>query len=229
MTPWTAAYQSSLSLTMSLSLLKLMSIELVRLSNHFILGHSCLLLPLIFPSIRVISKALAFRIRWPKHLSFDISPSNEYSGLISFRINWFDLLAVQGTLKSSLAPQWESINSSALSLLHGPTLTSTNDYWKNHSFDCTDRPLSVRLYRPFSVSFFNTLPRFVIALLPRIKHLLISWLQSPSVVILEPKKIFFPLLFAMKLWDRMPWSLCFECWLLSHLFHSPFHLHQESL
>ena len=89
-----------------------------------------LLLPSIFPSTRVLSNKLALCIRWPKYwsFSFSISPSNEYSGLISFRINWFDLLAVQGTLKSSLAPQWESINSSALSLIYSPTLTSVHEY-----------------------------------------------------------------------------------------------------
>ena len=99
-----------------------------------------LLLPSIFPSIRVFSNESALHIRWPKYwsFSFSISPSNEYSGLISFRTDWFDLLAVQGTLKASLAPQFESINSSAFSLLYGPALTSIQDYWKNHSFDYID-------------------------------------------------------------------------------------------
>ena len=103
-TPWTAARQASLSITNSWSLLKLMSIELVMLSNHLILCHPLLLLPSIFPSIRVFSKESALRIRWPKYWSFgfNISPSNEHSGLISFRMNWLDLLAVQGTLKSLL-------------------------------------------------------------------------------------------------------------------------------
>ena len=103
-TPWTAAYQASLSITNSGSLFKLMSIELVMPSNHLIFCHPLLLLPSIFPSIRVFSNESALHIRWPKYwsFSFNISPSNEYSGLISFRVDWFDLLAVQGTLKSLL-------------------------------------------------------------------------------------------------------------------------------
>ena len=99
-TPWTAARQASLSFTSSRSLLKPMSIESVMPSNHLILCHPLLLPPLIFPSIRVFSNESVLRIRWPKYWSFSISPSSEYSGLISFRIDWFDLLAVQGTLKS---------------------------------------------------------------------------------------------------------------------------------
>ena len=103
-TPWTAAHQASLSFIASQSLLKLMSIKSVMTSNHLILCHPLLLLPSIFPSIRVFSKELTLSIRWPKYwsFSFSISPRNEYSGLISFRIDWFDLLAVQGTLKSLL-------------------------------------------------------------------------------------------------------------------------------
>ena len=103
-TPWTAAHQASLSITNSQSLLKLMPIELVMPSNHLILYHPLLLLPSIFPSIRVFSSESALRIRWPKYwsFSFNISPSNEYSGLISFRMDWLDLLAVQGTLRSLL-------------------------------------------------------------------------------------------------------------------------------
>ena len=100
--PWTAAHQASLSFTNSWSLLKLMSIESVISSDHLILCHTLLLLPSIFPSIRVFSNALALLIRWPKYWSFSISPSNKYSGLISFRMDWLDLLAVQGTLKSLL-------------------------------------------------------------------------------------------------------------------------------
>ena len=103
-TPWTAARQASLSITNSRSPHKPMSIESMMPSNHLILCHSLLLLPLIFPSIRVFSNESVLHIRWPKYWSFSlsISPSNEYSGLISFRIDWFDLLAVQGTLKSLL-------------------------------------------------------------------------------------------------------------------------------
>ena len=105
-TPWTAAHQASLSITNSQSLLKLMSIESMIPSNHLILGHPLLLLPSIFPSIRVVSNESVLRIRWPKdwsfNFNFNISPSNEYSGLISFRIAWLDFLAVQGTFKSLL-------------------------------------------------------------------------------------------------------------------------------
>ena len=102
--PWTAACQASVFITNSWSLLKLMSTELVMPSNHFILCHSLLFPPLIFPSIRVFSNESVLRIRWPKYwsFSFNISPSNEYSGLISFRMDWLDLLSVQGTLKSLL-------------------------------------------------------------------------------------------------------------------------------
>ena len=135
-TPWTAACQVSLSITNSQSLLKLMSIESVMPFNHLILCRPLLLLPSIFPSIRVFSNESALRIRWPKYwsFSFSISPSNEYSWLISFRIDWFDLFAVQGTLKSSPALRFESINSLVLSLLYDPTLISIHDYWKNHHF-----------------------------------------------------------------------------------------------
>ena len=126
-TPWTAARQAFLSITNSQSLLKLMSIESVMPSNHLILCRPLLLPPSIFPSIRVFSNELVLCIRWPKYwsFSFSISPSNEYSGPISFRMDWLDLLAIQG---SSLTPQFKSINSSALSFLHSPTLTSIHDY-----------------------------------------------------------------------------------------------------
>ena len=123
-TPWSAAGQASLSITNSWSLLKLMSIELVMPSNHLILDHPHLLPPSIVPSIRVFSNESALCIRRPKYwsFSFSISPSNEYSGLISFRMDWLDLLAVQETLKSLLLiPQFKSINSSAFSFLYSPT------------------------------------------------------------------------------------------------------------
>ena len=129
MTPWTATRQASLSITNSWSLLKLMSIGSVMPSNHLILCRPLFLLPSIFPSIRVFSNESVLCLRWPKYWSFSISPSNEYSGLISFRIDWLDLLAVQGTLKSLLQhPQFRSINSSVLSFLYGPTLMSIHDY-----------------------------------------------------------------------------------------------------
>ena len=135
--PWTVAHQASLSITNSWSLLKLMSIKSVKPSKHLILCHPLLLPPSIFPSIRVFSNESVLRIRRPKYwsVSFSFSPSNEYSGLISFRIDWLDLRAVQGTLESSPTPQLKSINSSALSFLYSPTLTSIHDYWKNHSLD----------------------------------------------------------------------------------------------
>ena len=135
-TPWTPACQASLSITNHQSPPKPMSMELVMPSNHLILGCP-LLLPSIFPSIRSISNESALRIRCPKYwsFSFNISYYNEHSGLISFRMDWLDLLAVQGTLKSSPTPQFKSINSSVLSLLYSPTLTSIHDHWKNHSLD----------------------------------------------------------------------------------------------
>ena len=131
-TPRIAARQASLSITISWSLLKLKSIELVMPSSHLILCCPLLLLPSILPSIRVFSNESVLRIRWPKDwsFSFNISHSNEYSGLISFRIDWFDLCEVQGTLESSPTPQFKSINSSVLSFLHSPIFTSIHDHWK---------------------------------------------------------------------------------------------------
>ena len=122
-TPQTAAHQASLSFTISLSFLKLMSIELMMPSNRLILCYPLLILPSIFPSIRVFSNESTPRIRWPKYwsFSFSISFSNDYSGLISFRIDWFDLLVAQGTLKPSPTPQFKSINSLALSFLYSPS------------------------------------------------------------------------------------------------------------
>ena len=133
-TLWTTARQASLSITNSQRLQKLTSIESVMPSNHFILCHP-LLLPLsIFPSIRAFSNESVLCIRWPKYwsFSFNISPSNEDSGLISFRMDWLGLFAVQGTLKSSPTTQF---NSSTLSFLYSPTLTSIHDHWKNYSPD----------------------------------------------------------------------------------------------
>ena len=137
-TPWTAARQTSLSITNSQSLLKLMSIESVMPSNHLILCRPLLLPPSIFPSIRVFSNESVLHIRWPKYWcsSFSICPSNEYSGLISFRIDWLDLLAGQGTLKSLL--QHHSSKASILwrsAFFYSTTLTSIHDYWENHTFD----------------------------------------------------------------------------------------------
>ena len=137
-TPWTAARQASLSITNSQSLLKLTSIKSVMPSNHHILCCPLFLLPSVFPSIRVFSNESALPIKWPKYwsFSFSISPSSEYSGLISFRMDWLDPLAVQGTLKSLL--QHHSSKASVLSFLYSPALTSIHDYQKNHSFDYRD-------------------------------------------------------------------------------------------
>ena len=175
-------------------------------SNHLILCHPHLLLPTNLPSIRIFSSESALCIRWPKFwsFSFENSPSNEYSGLISFRIGWFDLLAVRDSQESSPAPRFERINPLVLSLLYGPTLTSIHDYWKTRAltrWTFVSKVMSL---------LFNMLSRLVITFLPRSKCLLISWLQSPSTVILEPKKMksvtvsISPHLFAMKWWDEMP-------------------------
>ena len=185
MTPWTAAHQASLSLTVSWGLLKLRSIESMMPSNYLILCRPLLLLPSIFPSIRVFSNELALCIRWPKYwsFSFSISPSNEYSGLISFRINWFDLLAVQGTLKSLL----QHHNSKASILHHSAFFISLLSMTPGK----TTALIIWTFVNKVITLHFNTLSRFVIAFLARSKHLLIPWLQSPTAVILEPKNIKF--------------------------------------
>ena len=137
-TPWTEARQASLSITNSQSLLKLMSIESVMPSSHLFLCCPLLLLCPIPPSIRVFSNKSTLHMRWPKYgsFSFSTSPSNEHPGLISFRTDWLDLLAVQGTLKCLLQHHSsKAINFWALSFLHSPTLTSIHDPWKNHSLD----------------------------------------------------------------------------------------------
>ena len=139
------------------SLLKSKSMESGMLTNHLILCCPLLLLPSIFPGIRVFSSELALRIRWPKYWSFSlsISPSNEYSGLIFFRVDWFNLLAVLGTLKSLPAPQFKNINSLALSLLSGPTFPSIHDYWKTIA-------LTIWTFAGKVMSFlFNMLSSFV--------------------------------------------------------------------
>ena len=186
MAPWTAACQASLSITSSWSLLKLMSIESVMPSTHLIPCHPLLLLPSIFPIIRGFSSELVFCIRWPKYwsFSFNISPSNEYSGLISFRIDWFDILAIQGTLKSLIQYQ----NSKASIFWHSAF------FMVQLSHPCMTTGKTIALTRQTFVGkvislIFNILSRLVITFLPRSKRLLISWLQSPSAVILEPQKI----------------------------------------
>ena len=133
---WTVAHQVSPSFTISHNMLKFMPIESLMPSNHLILYRPFLLLPSILPCMRVFPNGSVLRIRWPKYWSFTISPSNEYSGLISFRIDWFDLLASpRDSQESSPTPQFKSINSLVLRLLYGPTLKSIHDYWKKHSFD----------------------------------------------------------------------------------------------
>ena len=137
-TPWIAALLASMSITNSGSLPKLMSIESVMPSGPLILCHPLLFLPPILPSIRVFSNESTLHMRWPKYwsFSFSISPSNEHPGLISFRMDWLGLLAVQGTSQeSSPTPQFKSMNYSVLSFLHSPTLTSIHDHWKNQSLD----------------------------------------------------------------------------------------------
>ena len=179
-TPWTAARQASLSITNSLSLVKLVSISSVMPSNRLILCRPLLRLS-IFPSIRVFSNGSFLYIKWPKYwsFSFSISPSNEYSGQISFRMDWLDLLAVQGTLKTLLFCFW-ILCCSAFFIVQ-----------LSHPYKTTGK--TIALTRQIFVGkvmslLFNMLPRLVIAFLPRSKHLLIPWLQSPSAVILEPKK-----------------------------------------
>ena len=174
----TAACQASPSIANSQSLLKLMSTESVMPSNHLILCHP-LLLPSVFPSIRVFSSESVLCVRWPKYwgFSFSISLSNEYSGLISFRTDWFDLLAVQGTLKSLL----QHDNSKASILQHSASFMVQ----LSHPYMTTGKTIALTRW---------TFVDKVIAFLPRSKHLLISWLQSPSAMILElppPKKKYF--------------------------------------
>ena len=184
-TPWTEARQASLSITNSQSLLKVMSIESVMSSNHLILCCPLLLLPSIFASIRVLPNESVLHIRWPRYwsFSFSTSPSNEYSGLISFRMDWLDLLTVQGTLKSLL--QHHSSKASILQRsaffvvqLSHPDMTTVK----------TTALTRQTFFGKVMSLLFNMLSRLVTAFPPRSKHLLISWLQSPSAVILEPKK-----------------------------------------
>ena len=183
-TPWTTACQVSLFITNSRSILKLMYTESVMPSSHLILCHPLLLLPSIFPSIRVFSNELVLRIRWPKYWSFSISSSNEYSGLISFRMDWLDLLAVQGTLRSLLQHY-----SSKASILQCSAFFIVQ---LSHPYMTTGKTIVLTRWtfvgKVMSL-LFNMLSRLVITFIPKSKHLLISWLQSPSAVILEPPKI----------------------------------------
>ena len=174
---------SSLSLV---SLLKCVSIELVMLSNHLILCHSLLLLPSVFPSIRVFSNESVLCIRWPKDwsFSFNISSSNEHPGLISFRMDWLDLQAVQGTLKSLL----QHHISKASILQHSAFFTVQLSYPYMTTGKTTALTRWTFVDQVMSL-LFSALSRLVITFLPRSKCLFMSWLQSPSAVILEPKKI----------------------------------------
>ena len=211
-TPWTAARQASLSITTSWSLLKLMSIESVMPSSHLTLCHPLLLLPSIFPSIRVFPDESALWIRWLKYWSFSFSlgPSNEYSGLVSFKIDWFDLLAVQGTLKSLL--QHHSSKASILQCSAFFIVQLSCPYMTTGKTIALPRQTFVGKVMSL---LFNMLSRLVITFLPTSKHLWILWLQSPSAVILEPKKLksdcfhCFPIYF--------PWSDGTRCHELSFL------------
>ena len=181
-TPWTAACQASLSITNSRGPPKLMSIELVIL----ILCHPLLLLPSVFPNIRVFSNESALPVSWPKFwsFSFNISPSNEHPGLISFRMDWLDLLAVQGTRKNLL----QHHNSKASVLWHSAFFIVQ----LSHPYMTTGKTIALTRWTfvgKVLFLLFNVLSRLVISFLPRSKRLLISWLQSPSAVILEPNKI----------------------------------------
>ena len=184
-TPWTATREASLSITKSQSLLKLMSTESVMPSNYLIVCHPLLLPPSIFPSIRIFSNESVLHIRRPKFWSFSFSssPSNEYSGLISYRMNWLNHLAVQVTLKSLLQH-----HSSKASILRCSAFFTTQ---LSHPYMATGKTIALTRWTFVGKEMallFNMLSRLVITFLPRSKHLLISWLQSPSAVILEPPK-----------------------------------------
>ena len=183
--PWTAARRASPSLTVSRSLPKLMSIKSLMPANHLILYCPLLLLPSIIPSSRIISNESAVHIRWPNSSSFNfsISLSNEYSGLISFKIDWFDLLAVQGILRSLLQHR----NSKTSIFWHSAFFMVQ----LSHPYMTTGKTMALTIWTfvgKMMSLLFNTLSRSVIAFLPRSSHLLTSWLPSPSAVILEPKK-----------------------------------------
>ena len=211
-TPWTAPHQASLSITSSWSLFKLMSVEWVMPSNHLILCLSLLLPPSIFPSIRVFSNESVLCIRWPKYwsLSVRISLSNEYSGLISFRMDWLDLL-----------------KSKRLSRVFSNTAVQKHQFFgaqlfleSNSHHPCMTTGKAVALTRRTFVGkvmalLFNMLSRLVITFLPRSKRLLISWLQSPSAVILEPRKIVCHCFHCFPIY--LPWSDGTGCHDLSFL------------
>ena len=218
-TPWIKACQASLSITNSQSLPKLMPIQSVMPSSHLILCCPLLLLPPLLPSIRVFSNESTLRMRWPKYwsFSFSISPSNEHPGLISFRMDWLDLLAVQGTLKNL----FQHHSSKASILRHSAffTVQLSHPYMTtvqlSHPYMTTGKTIALTRWtfvgKVMSLSL-NMLSRFIIAFLPRSKRLLISWLQSSSAVILEPKKIKSDTVSNVspsschEVKDQMPWS-----------------------
>ena len=227
--PWTAARKASLSFTNSRSLLKLMSMESVMPSNHLILCNALLFLPSILPRIRVFSNESVLRIRWPKYWNFSFSPSNEYSGLISFRMDWLDLLAVQGTLKSLLQH-----HSSKASILRHSAFFIIQ---LSHPYMTTGKTIALTRWtfvgKVMSL-LLNMLSRMVIAFLTRSKHLLISWLQLPSAVILEPPKIKFLTVSIVSpsiSHEVMgPEAMILVFWMLSFksTFSLCFHFHQEA-
>ena len=210
-TPWPAARQATLSITNSQSLLKLMSIESVMPSNHLILCHTRLLPPSIFPIIRVFSNESVLLIRWSKYwsFSFSISPSNEHSGLISFRMD-LNLLAVQRTLKSLL--QHHSSKASILQCSAFFMVQLSRPYMTTGETTVFTRPTFVGKVMSL---LFNMLSRLVITFFPSSKHLLISWLQSPTAVILEPKKIVCHCFHCFSIY--LPWSDGTRCHDLSFL------------
>ena len=214
-TPWTAARQASRSITNTWSLFKLLSIESVMPSNHFILCRP-LLPPSVFDSIRVFSNESTLCIKWPKYwsFSFNISPSNEHPGLISFRMDWLDLLAAQGTLKSLL--QHHSSKPSILWCSAFLIVQLSHPYMTNGKTIA----LTIQTFVDKVMSLlFNMLPMLIITFLPRSKHILISWLQSPSAVILEPPKIKSVTVCTIspsichEVMDQIPRSLLFEFYL----------------
>ena len=224
-TSWTAAHQASLSITNSWSLLKLMSIESVMPSNHLILCRPLLLWPSICPRIRVFSNESVLPFRWPKYwsFSFSISPTNEHPGLISFRMDWLNLLAIQGTLKSLL----QHYSSKASILWQSAFFTVQLSY--PYMTTGKTKALTRRMFVGKVISLLlNMLSKLVITFLPRNKRLLISWLQSPSAVILEPPKIKSDTVStvspSMSHEVMGPDAMIFVFWMLSQLFHSPLSL-----
>ena len=230
--PWTVAHQASLSITNSRTLLKLMSIELVMPSNHLILCYPLLLPPSVFPSIRVFSIESVLHIRWTKYwsFSFSISPSNEYSGLISFRTDCFDLLAVQGTLNSLLQH-----HSSKASIFWRSALFI---FQLSHPYVTTGRTIALtrRIFVGKVMSLlFNMLSSFIRAFHLRSNRLLISWLQPPSAVIFGAQEYkvchcfhCFPIYFQ---WSDGPDAMILVFWMLSFkpTFLLSSHFHQKAL